>query len=56
MRLATIGSTKTNSEANWRFTISGPTQSGRTYYYKAYSVASSSFTIGYSNSLQITAP
>jgi hypothetical protein len=52
----TIGSTKTNSEANWRFTISGPTQSGRTYYYKAHSVASSSFTIGYSNSLQITAP
>lgn len=51
----TIGETATNGDAQWSFTITGPTQSGRTYYYQAYSVATSDFAVGYSTTLQISA-
>jgi hypothetical protein len=45
--------TRTNSNSAWKFTVSGPSSSGRTYYYRAYTPSSESFLAGYADEWKI---
>lgn len=41
--------TRANSDSAYRFTITGPTSPGRTYYYRAVTAADTSYATGYSD-------
>lgn len=46
--------TKTNSNATWKFTVYGPGRPNRTYYYQAYIPTTSGFLAGYSEQWRIS--
>lgn len=45
--------TRANENSTWRFIVTGPSQSGRTYYYRAYSPSSDSYLAGYADEWRI---